>query len=182
MPGTGTTTADTIEALSEATRLLLESWTALRLAVENSPYTPHEDPVKELQRHLVDYFVAPGAPDAHELEDQFGEYFLGQLDCEVEDGSTACISRDLVAMHASIIAGQSVQVLAALRQQCAKAAQLTASQVVRDGDYSSSDGESSDDVSSIDVDEEQPTPGKQELAVDEDGFTLVTKKHGKCHQ
>lgn len=141
--------------------LVFNHWEAFKLAICNSPFTPHEPPLEELARH-VRVFFREYPFSVQELADNLAYYIQDQLECDVQDGSPHQVAQTLIDSFVALKNGQQVHLQFTPNS--------SASRVVCDDQYESSDSE--DD--GIAAETQQPKAPKGPI-VDDDGFTLVRR-------
>ena len=173
------------DGFKEATRYVFNQWTALTLAIEESPFLNHHrsisnetgGPFEELLFHTLEFFRQHGSQvEPYELEQNFDDYIIQQLDVEVTDGSLVQVGKRLVELYRKVVCLGDLADLEALRSSNAERTKRhpeSASRVVDECDGSSSDEDSVVDQEMEDVQEPTAPEIPTGPIVDEDGFELV---------
>jgi len=93
----------------EGLRLILESWTALRLAVENQwGGVNSQSKAQELTEDLVYWFTLNKKdPDVFQLEEQIFAALLEDFSTQVEDGSLSQVAQKMVDLYQECKNGQN---------------------------------------------------------------------------
>eukprot|EP00210_Caulerpa_lentillifera_P008021 g7658.t1 len=149
----------------EGVHLILNSWTALRLAVENSWGGPNSlVKQSELAEDLVYWFTLNTKdPDVFKLEEQLLAALLEDFSTQVEDGSLYQVAQRMIDLYTECRNGKNE-----LLKQLRSISQLPLGKQVCE-EESSSTGDYDSDV----MEAEEP---KQQTEVDEDGFTIVRNR------
>ncbi|KAI8388675.1 Pre-rRNA-processing protein TSR2-domain-containing protein [Radiomyces spectabilis] len=168
-------------AFEEGVKYIIESWTALRLAVEQDwggvDSAEKRDWMIDV---IVDYFGKNGKKlDIVDIEDILSQIMTDEFLTILEDDSAYLVAKHLVEIYNQCIHGNFTEV-ERLREKCQSRSQVAASCVQQqDGsDSEDTDGEEDDhEEDGMDVDtgsSERAQPEEDE--VDEDGFITVRRK------
>jgi pre-rRNA-processing protein TSR2 len=165
---------------------ILETWPALKLAVEESWGGPDgADKRRWMAGEIVDAFETPskdGIPDAEYIEDMLLQVMSDEFDTNLEDGSAERVGKDIVKLwndiHVKMTGEEEVTRLeAAANKQ--KGKKVAAKVEVNSDDEV--DGDSEEEEWTEDEDEvprliEHQPKEPEQPEVDEDGFTTVKRK------
>lgn len=124
-------------------------------------------------------------PDQETVEDLLLQAMEDEFECEVDDGSSPAVAKDIVDLWKAVVAGESLVKVEALEALAVKS-KATKVEVQRAADDDDEDDEESeDDVMDEDSEVDQapallspqhPSKPTNEPEVDEDGFTVVKSK------
>ncbi|KAG9050875.1 hypothetical protein FS837_001529 [Tulasnella sp. UAMH 9824] len=166
---------------------LLTSWPVLRIAIAEAWGGPESLEKRTfLASEIVDAFEdaqrrSRTAPDLDDVEVLILQAMAEEFNCEIEDGSSEGLAREIVGLWKDVREGRGVEQVERLE---GVALQASASQVqsTRQGDDGSDSEDDEDEGSESDDQMETdeapalvPQKTTRELEVDEDGFTMVRR-------
>jgi len=164
----------------------LRVWPALRLALSNSEVHVSSSAVDLFASEILELFTGSkslSGPDVEDVEDVLLQVMEEEFETVVDDGTETQIAKGLVAAWKSRQDPTAIEAVQALEAEADKSSKKKVERVDRDDIQEESEGEDEEadggEDDAMDVDpapalvERQPRPEPQ---VDEDGFTLVTKK------
>ncbi|CAO3657875.1 unnamed protein product [Umbelopsis vinacea] len=172
-------------AFTEGLTYVLQSWSALKLAVEQEWGGPDSVAKRDwMAETLVEYFGANAKKlDEFDVEDILVQIMSDEFHTDLEDGSAYAVSKHLVTMFNQCIHGDHSEV-ARLREKAASRTYQPAGQSANNDEDSDSNDEDdgsedaeddAEDEDAMDVEETSAPPEPQGPIIDEDGFELVTK-------
>lgn len=157
------------DVFKEGMNMIFTKWTALQLAIENSPYAYNhlDHPQIQLEELTLEYFQQVKNIDASDLSFNLEEFVSDQLHATFEDGSANLVSLDLLKLWNDVMNNdfkfaEQIKTEFKLQSKGASVLQL---------DYSSDSDSESEVVSTRITKAEKP-----EKVIDEDGFELVTRR------
>ncbi|KAG8932247.1 hypothetical protein FRC01_014888 [Tulasnella sp. 417] len=164
---------------------LLTSWPVLRIAIDQAWGGPESLEKRTfLASEIVDAFEeaqkrSQTAPDFDDVEVLILQAMAEEFNCEIEDGSSEGLARDIVSLWKDVGEGRGAEQVERLE---GLASQAGASQVqaTRQDEESDSEGEEEGSESDDEMETDEPpvlVPQKstREPEVDEDGFTMVKR-------
>ncbi|KAJ3312916.1 hypothetical protein HDV04_002573 [Boothiomyces sp. JEL0838] len=158
----------------EAVDIVFTKWTALQIAIDNSPYTG-QTPQKDLLEGTLEFFKEHnGQIHADELSNNFESFMEEQLDCFCEDNSPYQVSVHLLKLFGEIVINSDLTSLQSMRDAL-KRGKKVVSKVVVDEGASDSDMENDENMD-VEMQVDTPVYTKPEPIIDEDGFELVVRK------
>ncbi|KAJ3318278.1 hypothetical protein HDV06_000721 [Boothiomyces sp. JEL0866] len=159
----------------EAVDIVFTKWTALQIAIDNSPYTGQTSQ-KDLLEGTIEFFKEyNGQVHADELATNFERFMEEQLDCFCEDNSPYQVSTHLLKLFAEIVGNSDLTLLQVMRDELVRTGKKVVSKVVADDGASDSDMDN-DENTDVEMQVDTPAYTKPEPIIDEDGFELVVRK------
>ncbi|KAG8924859.1 hypothetical protein FRC00_004628 [Tulasnella sp. 408] len=165
---------------------LLTSWPVLRIAIAEAWGGPESlDKRTFLASEIVDAFEdaqkrSRTAPDLDDVEVLILQAMAEEFNCEIEDGSSEGLAREIVSLWKDVQEGRGVEQVERL-EGAARQANASQVQSTRQGDGSDSEDEEDEGSESDDQMETDEPPAlvpqtpTREPEVDEDGFTMVRR-------
>lgn len=165
---------------------VLASWSVLRLAVAEQWGGPESAPKRTwIASEIVDAFEARGAQlDQDDVEEMILQALADEFECNVEDGSSTTVARDIIKLWKDIGEGN----MEFLEETEAIAKAVSGKKVQARVGEGNGDSDWEDDVDSDEIEEEdapQLVDRSEKRAatppeVDEEGFTTV-RRGGRSH-
>ncbi|KAF9270018.1 hypothetical protein L218DRAFT_1071514 [Marasmius fiardii PR-910] len=166
----------------------LSTWPVLRSAIQESWGGPNtSEKCRWLYGTIVDTFEQESdTPDDQYLEELLLQVLADEFDVMVEDGSAESVAKDVVTIWEEVHAGCGESLVQKWEEKAdklkGKKEVIEIQKTDQDDDWEDDDGE--DDGDEDMKEDEEPAPQliehqpkkKEELEVDEDGFTLVKGK------
>ena len=161
---------------------ILDSWPALRIAVEEGWGGP--DAAQKcilLASEVVDSFesVAPKLPGTDDIEELLLNAILEEFQCEIDDDSSPVISRKIVTVAKDILEGRGEEVISRLEQIADRFKRSKIHSVAQKGEADSDSDDSGeydqemDEAEEFEVKDYSRQPSGTSPEVDDDGFTVV---------
>ncbi|KAH8555420.1 Pre-rRNA-processing protein TSR2-domain-containing protein [Umbelopsis sp. PMI_123] len=169
-------------AFTEGLNYVLQSWSALKLAVQQEWGGPDSAEKRDwMAETLIEYFGANAKKlDEFDIEDILVQIMSDEFHTDLEDGSAYAVSKHLVSMFNQCIHGDYSEVTK-LREKVASRSYQPAGQSANNNEDSDDDDDDDDENEvdgeddAMDVEEASAPQEPQGPIIDEDGFELVTK-------